>query len=72
MLALGKTDIWLSGRGMEWDYAPAQVIARHSGAYFLSRGGERIDEKHCVVCAPGLLGEIREMLFMKRENGKNY
>jgi fructose-1,6-bisphosphatase/inositol monophosphatase family enzyme len=62
MLARGKTDIWLSGRGMEWDYAPAQVIARHIGARFLTRsGGERIDEKHCVICAPGLSGEIQEI-----------
>ena len=63
MLARGKTDIWLSGRGMEWDYAPAQIIARQSGARFMTRdGGERIDEKHCVVCAPGLVGEIMEIL----------
>ena len=65
-LARGKTDIWLSGRGMEWDYASAQVIARHSGARFLTRGGsERIDEKHCVVCAAGLVEEIQEIMFRK-------
>jgi fructose-1,6-bisphosphatase/inositol monophosphatase family enzyme len=64
MLARGKADIWLSGRGMEWDYAPAQVIARHSGARFLTRsGGERIDEKHCVICAPSLIEEIRDVLL---------
>ena len=63
MLARGKTDIWLSGRGMEWDYAPAQVVARHIGAHFLTRGGGRIDEKHSVVCAPGLLEEVRKILF---------
>jgi fructose-1,6-bisphosphatase/inositol monophosphatase family enzyme len=28
MIARGKTDIWLSGSGMEWDYAPARVIAK--------------------------------------------
>jgi histidinol phosphatase-like enzyme (inositol monophosphatase family) len=65
MLARGKVDIWLSGHGMEWDYAPAQVIARHSGACFLTRGGGRIDEKHCVVCAPGLRDEIRKILRLE-------
>jgi len=69
MLARGKTDIWLSGRGMEWDYAPAQVVARNCGARFLTRGGgERIDEKHCVICAPGLTGEIQEILMASSEN----
>jgi histidinol-phosphatase len=63
MLAQGKADIWLSGRGMEWDYAPAQVIARECGAQFLTRsGGSRIDEKHCVVCAPGIEAELRKIL----------
>ena len=64
MLARGKIDIWLSGRGMEWDYAPAQVIARHCGARFMTRdGGERIDEKHCVICAPGILDEVLKKLM---------
>ena len=63
MLARGKTDIWLSGRGMEWDYAPAQVVARLCGAHFLTRGGGRIDEKHSVVCASGLLEEVKKILF---------
>lgn len=63
MLARGKANIWLSGRGMEWDYAPAQVVARHCGARFLTRGGgERIDEKNCVVFASGLLEDIKKIL----------
>lgn len=63
MLARGKADIWLSGSGMEWDYAPVQVIARECGARFLTRsGGDRIDEKHCVLCAPGIETELRKIL----------
>jgi fructose-1,6-bisphosphatase/inositol monophosphatase family enzyme len=63
MLARGKADIWLSGSGMEWDYAPAQVIARECGARFLTRtGSERIDERHCVVCTQGIENEIRKVL----------
>jgi fructose-1,6-bisphosphatase/inositol monophosphatase family enzyme len=63
MLARGKADIWLSGSGMEWDYAPAQVIARECGArYLTSSGGDRIDEKHCVLCAPGIETELRRIL----------
>ena len=65
MLARGKTDIWLSGRGMEWDYAPAQVISRECGACFMTRdGGACIDEKHAVICAPGLRAELRDILLI--------
>ncbi len=63
MLARGKTDIWLSGAGMEWDYAPARVIARECGAVFLTRdGGDRINAKHCLICAPGLERDLRRIL----------
>jgi fructose-1,6-bisphosphatase/inositol monophosphatase family enzyme len=63
MLARGKADIWLSGRGMEWDYAPAQVIARECGARFLTReGNDRINAKHCVLFASGLEKELRVVL----------
>lgn len=63
MLARGKADIWLSGNGMEWDYAPARIIAQECGALFLTRdGGDRIDANHCVVFAPGLERELRRTL----------
>ncbi len=63
MLARGKADVWLSGSGMEWDYAPVQVIARECGARFLLRDGtDRIDARHCVVCAPGIEREVRDLL----------
>jgi fructose-1,6-bisphosphatase/inositol monophosphatase family enzyme len=63
MLARGMADIWLSGRGMEWDYAPVQVIAEECGARFLTReGNDRIDARHCVVFAPGIEREIRDIL----------
>jgi histidinol-phosphatase len=61
--ARGKADIWLSGSGMEWDYAPVQVIARECGAHLLTReGNDRIDAKHCVICARGIEREIRTIL----------
>ncbi|HSW38980.1 MAG TPA: inositol monophosphatase [Acidobacteriota bacterium] len=63
MLARGKADVWLSGSGMEWDYAPARIIARECGAIFLTRRGDGdIDRKHCVVCAPGIESHIRALL----------
>jgi histidinol-phosphatase len=63
MLARGKADIWLSGSGMEWDYAPAQVIARECGGrMFTKEGNDRIDARHCVLCAPGIAEEIRNIL----------
>jgi len=63
LLARGKADIWLSGRGMEWDYAPVQVIARECGARFLTReGDDRINARNCVAFAGGLEQEIRGLL----------
>jgi fructose-1,6-bisphosphatase/inositol monophosphatase family enzyme len=63
MLARGKADIWLSGSGMEWDYAPVQVIASECGARFLTReGNNRIDAGHCLAVAPGIERKIREIL----------
>jgi fructose-1,6-bisphosphatase/inositol monophosphatase family enzyme len=48
---------------MEWDYAPAQVVARECGACFLTRSGtDRIDARHCVLCAPGIEKEVRRIL----------
>jgi histidinol-phosphatase len=69
MFARGKADIWLSGSGMEWDYAPVQVIARECGARLLTReGNDRIDQKHCVLCAPGIENEIRQILRISNSN----
>jgi fructose-1,6-bisphosphatase/inositol monophosphatase family enzyme len=63
MFARGKAEIWLSGSGMEWDYAPAQVVARECGARMLTKqGDDRIDAKHCVLCARGIESEIRAIL----------
>jgi histidinol-phosphatase len=69
MFARGKADIWLSGSGMEWDYAPVQVIAKECGARLLTReGNDRIDAKHCVLCASGIENEIRQILRISDTN----
>ena len=63
MIARGKADLWLSGSGMPWDYAPAVVIARECGARFITRlGDDRIDAMHCLICTPGLETELRRIL----------
>jgi histidinol-phosphatase len=63
IFAQAKAEIWLSGSGMEWDYAPVQVIARECGARFLTKDGtDRIDARHCVLCSPGIESEIRRIL----------
>jgi histidinol-phosphatase len=63
LFARGKADIWLSGRGMEWDYAPAQVIARECGGCLLTQSGnDHIDDKHCIVCSSKILPEICRLL----------
>ena len=63
LIARGKVDLWLSGNGMEWDYAPAVVIAQECGAKYLTKdGGTRIDAGHCVICSPGVEREVRQAL----------
>lgn len=65
MFAQGCADIWLSGSGMEWDYAPARIIALELGARFITRDGTgRIDARHCLICAPSLERELRGILQM--------
>ncbi len=62
MLMRGKVDIWLSGSGMEWDYAAARILARESGACFLtSDGSDRIDARNCLICAPPLEADLRRV-----------
>jgi len=69
MIARGKVDIWLSGNGMEWDYAPARIIADELGAAFLTKDGSgHIDLGHCTICAPGLESEIRRLLKIAPES----
>ncbi len=66
LVARGKIDLWLSGNGMEWDYAPGAVIAQECGAVYLTRdGGTRIDQGHCVICAPGIEAEVRQVLGIR-------
>ena len=63
MVARGKADIWLSGSGMEWDYAPVRIIAAECGAaYFTLDGSDAIDRNNCVMCGPGLELELRRLL----------
>ncbi len=65
MLARGKVDMWLSGNGMEWDYAAARIIAEESGARFLTLDGMgRINAHHCLICVPGLEAAVRRILKM--------
>ena len=63
MLASGKADIWISGSGMEWDYAPVKIVAAECGARFMTRdGNDRLDARNCLVCAPGLEAQLRKLL----------
>jgi histidinol-phosphatase len=63
MIARGKADIWLSGSGMEWDYAPAVVIARECGATYLTKdGSRRIDVSNALICTQGLEQELRQLM----------
>jgi histidinol-phosphatase len=63
LLARGKADIWLSGSGVAWDYAPARILAEEAGAVFLTRtGSNSIYQNHCVIVVPQLEKEVRRIL----------
>ena len=63
MIARGKADIWLSGSGMEWDYAPAVVIAQECGAVYLTKdGSRRIDVSNALICTAALETELRNIM----------
>ena len=63
MIARGKGDVWLSGSGKEWDYAPAKVIAEECGARFFNiNGDDRIDQDNCIICTAELESELRKLL----------
>lgn len=69
MIARGKADIWISGSGREWDYAPAKVIAEECGARFFNmNGNDRIDADNCVICTPGLEPALRKLLCTNRQS----
>ncbi len=63
LLARGHSDIWLSGSGEAWDYAPARIIAQECGAIYLTRdGGDGIYARHCLICSPALEVPLRMVL----------
>jgi fructose-1,6-bisphosphatase/inositol monophosphatase family enzyme len=64
-MSRGKADVWLSGAGMPWDYAPVRVIAEEAGAVFMTSDGTgRIDAGHCVVCSHPLRKAVCGILDM--------
>ena len=63
LVASGKADIWIEPSASPWDFAPIKVIAEEAGARFFNfDGGSSIYAGNCVVCAPALELEARQLL----------
>ncbi len=59
----GLADFWLEATAKPWDLAPLAIIARESGARFLSHSGEEtIYGGNAVIYTPGLDAAAREFL----------
>ncbi|NWF83896.1 MAG: inositol monophosphatase [Bryobacteraceae bacterium] len=63
LICCGQADFWFESSAKPWDLAPLAIIARESGARFLSHSGEEtIYGGNAVVFTPGLEAVAREFL----------
>jgi histidinol-phosphatase len=63
MVAAGQAEIFIEADAKPWDFAPLKVIVEEAGGVYLNLdGGSTIYAGNCVVCAPGLEGEVRALL----------
>ncbi|HEX4593728.1 MAG TPA: inositol monophosphatase family protein [Bryobacteraceae bacterium] len=67
MVASGQVEIWIEPHASPWDFAPLKVIVEEAGGRFLNfDGGSSIYAGNCIVCAPGLESEVRQLLGLVR------
>lgn len=63
MVAAGQAEIFIEADAKPWDFAPLKVIVEEAGGEYLNfDGGRSIYAGNCITCAPGLVGEIRNLL----------
>jgi histidinol-phosphatase len=67
MVAAGQAEIFIEADAKPWDFAPLKVIVEEAGGVYLNLdGGRSIYAGNCITCAPGLEGEVRALLGLKR------
>lgn len=63
LVAGGHGEVWVEPSAKPWDLAPIQVIVEEAGGVFFNfEGGRSIHAGNCVVCVPGLQGEVVSFL----------
>jgi histidinol phosphatase-like enzyme (inositol monophosphatase family) len=63
LVAAGHGDVWVEPAAQAWDLAALKVIVEEAGGRFFNfDGGRSIYGGNCVVCAPGMEGEVRRFL----------
>ena len=66
MVAAGQAEIFIEADAKPWDFAPLKVIVEEAGGVYRNLdGGGSIYAGDCVICAPGLEGEVRALLGLK-------
>lgn len=63
LVAGGHGEVWVEPSAKAWDLAPIRVIVEEAGGRFFNfDGGHSIHAGNCVVCVPGLEGEVKRFL----------
>jgi histidinol-phosphatase len=59
----GRAEAWIELNAKAWDLAPMLVLAEESGCRFFNfDGGRSIHAGNCIICAPFLEQELRELV----------
>jgi histidinol phosphatase-like enzyme (inositol monophosphatase family) len=63
MVAAGQAEIFIEADAKPWDFAPLKIIVEEAGGVYLNLdGGKSIYAGNCIICAPGLEAEVRDLL----------
>ena len=63
LVASGRAEAWIELHAKPWDLAPLMILAEEAGGRFFNFDGRRsIHGGNCVICAPFLEDELREMV----------
>ena len=59
----GRAEAWIELNARPWDLAPLMLLAEEAGCRFFNfDGGRSIHGGNCVICAPFLEEELRELV----------
>ena len=70
LVASGRAEAWIELNAKPWDLAPLMLVAEEAGCRFFNfDGGHSIHGGNCVICAPFLEDELRELVRPARSPG---